>query len=114
MFTNMVIRILDNLLTGDVNLDFTDKNKSAKFLMELRHQFLYVLESNIYTRMPRTSFKLYSYCDEIIQTDSENKNLEEADDEYKMAYFYCRLGMFLSATNYLLGKIIENDDIIKQ
>uniref|UniRef100_A0A915LRQ3 Major facilitator superfamily (MFS) profile domain-containing protein n=1 Tax=Meloidogyne javanica TaxID=6303 RepID=A0A915LRQ3_MELJA len=113
VFTNMVIRILDNLLTGDISLDFTDKNNSAKFLMELRHQFLYVLESNIYTRMPRTSFKLYSYCDEIIQIDSENKNLVEADDEYKMANFYCRLGVFLSATNYLLGKIIENDDIIK-
>jgi len=30
-----------------------------------------------------------------------------------MANFYCRLGMFLSATNYLLEKIIENDDILK-
>jgi len=49
--------------------------------MELRHQFLYVLESNIYTRMPRTSFKLYSYCDEIIQIDSENKNLVEVKKE---------------------------------
>uniref|UniRef100_A0A1I8BDQ7 GLTP domain-containing protein n=1 Tax=Meloidogyne hapla TaxID=6305 RepID=A0A1I8BDQ7_MELHA len=115
-FTHMVISILDTLLTNNINLDLTNTNECATSLIEFRQHFLYALESSIYSRMPRTSFKLYSHCDEIIKIDIKNKSLMdlvEAEDEFKIANFYCRVGIFLSATNYLLEEIIKNDDIIK-
>ena len=38
VFTNMVIRILDNLLTGDISLDFTDKNNVKFFYLHTLYQ----------------------------------------------------------------------------
>uniref|UniRef100_A0A1I8BEY1 Uncharacterized protein n=1 Tax=Meloidogyne hapla TaxID=6305 RepID=A0A1I8BEY1_MELHA len=68
--------------------------------------------------MSRTAHKLFSHCKEKL-IDNVNINsrisreITEEQEEYIRARFYCGTGMFLSATNYFLNEITQNDDIIK-
>ncbi|KAF7635814.1 hypothetical protein Mgra_00004726 [Meloidogyne graminicola] len=116
MFSHMIVSIYDSLLTNNIQIDLNNLNECAKTLINLREHFIYALDANINSRMPRTSFKLYSFCDELIQTDINNKSLMtliKISEEYDIANFYCRAAIFLSATNYFLKEINQNNDIFK-